>query len=44
MVEKQNHTLLKIEGFVFALGVVFFLIMRGLINFASRYDKTVSII
>ena len=43
MVEKQNHTLLKIEGFVFALGVVFFLIMFYF-NYISKYFLGVSIL
>jgi len=44
MAEKQNHTLLKIEGFIFAAGVIFFLVMFYLEYITSKYFIGVSIL
>ncbi len=44
MAEKQNHTLLKIEGFIFAIAVIFFLVMFYFGYITSKYFIGVSIL
>lgn len=43
MAERQNHTLLKVEGFIFSLGVIFFMVMFYF-NYISKYFLGVSIL